>query len=80
MPQRLIADKVIRRELPSAKLLKLWAGYGKGRPCDGCDKPITTTEIEHEVDLPGGVILRFHVACTGFWRLATGNDGDGAKR
>jgi hypothetical protein len=71
---QLIADKVLRRELPADKPLKLGAGRGNGRPCDGCEKPITTTEIEHELDQPGGLILRFHVACARFWQSATGND------
>ena len=70
----LIADKVVRRVLPSDKPLKLWGGYGKGGRCDGCETPIVTTEIEQELDLPGDVVLRFHVTCAEFWRSATGND------
>ena len=84
MPQsplfQFIAEKVLRRVLPSDEPLKLWAGYGNGRSCDGCEKSITATEIEHELDLPGEVILRFHVACAGFWGRATGHDGDGSGR
>jgi hypothetical protein len=71
---QLIADKVVRRVLPAGKPLKLGAGRGNGRSCDGCEKPITMMEIEHELDLPGGLILRFHVACAGFWQSAMGND------
>jgi hypothetical protein len=50
---QLIADKVLRRVLPSDRPLKLWVEHGTGRPCDGCEKPIITTEIEHALDLSG---------------------------
>ena len=74
----LIADKVVRRVLPSDKPRKSWVGQGSGKPCDGCEKPITTTEIK--LGLPGDMILRFHIPCEGFWRKATANDGDGSRR
>ncbi len=70
----LITDKVLRHVLPSDKPLNLWIERGTGRPCDGCEKPITTAEYGYDLDLPGDVILRFHVACADYWHAATGNN------
>ena len=70
---QLITDKVQRGVLPCDKPLKLWAGYGNGRRCDGCDKPIMMNEIERELDMPDASILRFHIVCEAFWRSATAN-------
>jgi hypothetical protein len=77
MPQSIIADKVLRRVLPSDRPLRSWVACGNGRSCDGCGKPITTTEVR--LELPGDTILRLHIACEGFWRSATGNDGAGCE-
>jgi hypothetical protein len=43
-------------------------GLGSGLPCDGCDAVIASSEPEHEVEMPDGRTLRFHIACTGLWR------------
>jgi hypothetical protein len=34
--------------------------------CDGCDEPITATEVEYELDLRDRT-LRFHFRCYGAW-------------
>ena len=75
----LIADKVVRHVLPSDRPLKLWTRRGDGRPCNGCEKPITTMEIEHALGLSGDLILRLHIACEDFWRSATGNEVPGPQ-
>jgi hypothetical protein len=77
MPQalsHLIADKVMRRALPSDRPIKVRAARGTDHRCDACEKPITTRDVEFELALPGEVILRFHLACENSWRAATGND------
>lgn len=46
------------------------AGYGSGRMCAACDEPITSAQIEYEVDdYRGGVRLRFHPDCHSVWQL-----------
>ena len=64
-----IADKLTRGLLPTANPLKTWAGNGNGRPCHGCDVPITAMEIEHELDFADGLTVRFHAGCAETWRL-----------
>ena len=58
-----IAEKLQRSLLPRAKLVKTWAGFGNGRPCDGCDQAILSADIEQELDFEDGRTLRLHDAC-----------------
>jgi PAS domain S-box-containing protein len=67
-----IAEKLKRGLLPRAKLVKTWAGFGNGRPCDGCDEAILSADIEHELDFEDGRTLRFHDACAVLWPRKTG--------
>jgi hypothetical protein len=46
---------------------RTWAGQGTGRPCHGCGRPILPQQIEYEVELNSGKILRFHFACQQLW-------------
>jgi hypothetical protein len=56
--------------LPVMQPGEIAAGYGSGRLCAACDDPITTTQVEYEVDhRPGGSRLRFHIGCHVVWRL-----------
>jgi hypothetical protein len=54
------------RPLPENAPGKVWVGYGNGRPCDGCDDPITTVQLEYEVDISDRT-LRFHSKCLEAW-------------
>jgi hypothetical protein len=45
----------------------VWAGKGNGLTCDGCDEPITRTQIEYEFDPPGHQTIRFHGPCLTAW-------------
>jgi PAS domain S-box-containing protein len=67
-----IAEKLQRGLLPRAKLVKTWAGFGKGRPCDGCDQAILSADIEQELDFEDSRTLRLHDACAVVWRRETG--------
>jgi hypothetical protein len=67
-PSALIMEKLSRGALPVADPLKLWTGYGTGLICDGCDEVISASVREHEVEMPNGLILRFHVQCHALWR------------
>jgi hypothetical protein len=63
-----IMDKLLQGNLPAADPLRLCTSYGTGLLCDGCDKAIASHEREHEVEMPNGHRLRFHVPCHGLWR------------
>jgi hypothetical protein len=68
---RQIEARLSDGRLPKAKSLKMWAGFGNGRPCDGCGDLILGSEVEHEHDLVGGGTLRFHAACSVLWERMT---------
>lgn len=64
-----ITEKLWQGTLPADDPAKLWGGPGSGLPCDGCDIVISSSEPEHEVEMPDGRTRRFHVACSGLWRV-----------
>jgi hypothetical protein len=47
---------------------KVWAGRGLGTHCVACAQPIAVGEIEYEVDLPSGRMIRLHRRCYDLWR------------
>ena len=59
-----------RLPTPSDPIGKSWAGKGSGRPCDGCDQPITNADVEHEIEVPTGETVRFHKWCFAAWQQA----------
>ena len=69
----IIAGRLAENKLLPTKSLRLWAGFGNGRPCDGCGEAITGSDVEHEHDLVDGGTLRFHAECSVLWqRMAAG--------
>jgi hypothetical protein len=51
------------------------AGCGSGRVCEACNQPITSTQIECEVDDDrDGYRLRFHLDCHLIWQLECTRD------
>jgi hypothetical protein len=65
-----IRDKLWYGILPNVTPVKTWGGHGTGHKlCDGCDATIALKEAEHEVELPDGKTLSFHVACAGLWQV-----------
>jgi hypothetical protein len=68
-----IAEKLSAGSLPKARSMRMWAGRGDGRCCDGCDQPVLASEIEYEHDLlEEGATVRFHAACSALWTRMTG--------
>jgi len=61
----------IRVRLVQGRLLPVGGAYkihkGTGRPCIVCRREIAPTEIEHEADGPG-VVLIAHEACYRLWQ------------
>jgi len=46
---------------------KMYAGYGRHAPCDGCETPILPAQVEYEFNSPEGTTVRFHLGCAGLW-------------
>jgi len=68
---RLLVRQLLENgRLPVILPKQIAAGYGSGRVCAACDEPITSTQVEYEVDdcLNGGR-LRFHMGCHVVWQL-----------
>jgi hypothetical protein len=64
----LVLSRLSAGSLLAVHVTKVGAGKGTGRRCDGCDQPITATEIENEVELARAVILRLHGQCFSIWQ------------
>jgi hypothetical protein len=63
-----IREKLSEGLLPGKTPAHAWCGYGTGKPCNGCNEPILSTEVEHELDFNGAWTVRFHAACEAIWR------------
>lgn len=64
----------IRAALASGALPPLpgprsWVGRGSGRGCAGCGEPLKSTDLEHEVEVPGRPdAVRVHIRCYLIWK------------
>jgi hypothetical protein len=57
-------------ELPVMVPEQIEAGYGSGRACVACDRPITNIQVEYEIgDYRDSHPLIFHFGCHVMWRL-----------
>jgi len=65
-PAALIRRKLDQRQLPLGAPAKVWAGYGSGSLCDGCDAVIFLAQVEYGFTIDEQT-LRFHVGCYGLW-------------
>ena len=56
--------------LPLVLADRVGAGYGSGSKCNGCDEPITHTQIEYEVPDSGNCSARLslHLRCYVLWQ------------
>jgi hypothetical protein len=57
------------------KALKMFAGLGNGRPCDGCERPITAPMWITNWSLRMNEPYRLQKKCLALWHQATANDG-----
>ena len=74
---RLIArERLATGQLPYEGLSRMWGGYGTGKLCSLCAKPIQPHDVEYEVELTGAAVqtFRFHVACQSVWQLECARD------
>jgi hypothetical protein len=64
---RRIRDKMDTGFLPCDAPTKMYAGFGKGALCDGCDEPILPAQVQYEFDSDDGRVIKFHLGCAGLW-------------
>jgi hypothetical protein len=72
----LILAKVLIGQLPRRATTKCSVGHGQGLSCDGCDRPITPADVQHDVDAIGLGTLRFHARCMQLWEEASATPRD----
>lgn len=70
----LIRERLDAGQLPTTVPPKMWAGFGSGEPCDGCDEPILRAQVGYEFEADGRTI-RFHQACAGLWEAESRRRG-----
>ena len=65
-----IRERIGNGQLPVMIPKQSSGGYGSGKTCSACDHPITSTQIEYEVeDERDGRQLSFHFGCHVVWQL-----------
>ena len=56
--------------LPVMLPKQILAGYGSGRVCVACDRPISGTQVEYEIeDDRNGHRLSLHLGCHVVWQI-----------
>jgi hypothetical protein len=78
--RQLIRERIVNGQLPGIIPKQISGGYGSGKACAACDQPITSTQIEYEVeDEPNGRLLNFHFGCHVVWQLECAAAGDAGQ-
>ena len=64
-------ERIAKGQLPRHAPSKIWGGYGSGKLCSLCDRPIEAHEIEYEIEYAEGsaIAYRFHRVCESIWQL-----------
>lgn len=79
---------IVRALLASGVLLPVkgrvtWAGYGSGKSCGVCGKPVNGSEVEYELDDGRSKMLGCHFACFVVWQeesRSLSRDGNTARQ
>jgi hypothetical protein len=65
-----VRELIENGRLPPMVPSQIAGGYGSGRVCAACDHPITSCQVEYEVnDERNGSRLSFHLGCHVMWQL-----------
>lgn len=64
---KMIRDKLDAGLLPKEVEARMFAGYGDGKLCDGCELAIARSQVEWEFTTPQGQSVRFHLGCAALW-------------
>jgi hypothetical protein len=65
----IIRQRIEDGRLPCVRPDTIYAGYGSGEPCDGCDDRIESTKIVYDVPFPAASrSLKLHFPCYVIWQ------------
>jgi len=74
--RRRVRELIQAGSLPAKKTQEIAAGYGSGRICAACGKPVTAEQVEYDVeDSRTSGRLQFHLGCHAVWQLECGRNG-----
>lgn len=68
-------DAITNGKLPARKADRTWGGPGEGLECSVCQRPVTKSEMEFEIqfahdgDSPGIDKYHVHVRCFAAWEF-----------
>lgn len=63
----IVQRKIAAGTLPRQAVSRTWVGHGTGLSCEACDQQISSEDIENEVDLAEGRVIRMHHRCWVEW-------------
>jgi len=64
-----VRERIEQGRLPGERPRQITAGYGSGHFCVVCDQPISSRQVEYEVeDSQTGRKLHFHSQCHSLWQ------------
>jgi len=64
----IVREKFDTGVLPFERPLKLWVGFGNGKLCTVCERPILPVQAEYELRYDDGRTgTRFHLGCYDLW-------------
>ena len=76
-----IREKLDGGRLPREDHIKLWARYGRNRPCVACEQTILPAQVEHELEFADGRIVFMHIGCADLYEAERRRgDGSGQRR
>lgn len=67
------SERIAKGQLPGEAPLRTWGSQGSGLLCALCDQPITSDDVEYEIEaqLDNAIArFRFHRECESVWRGA----------
>jgi hypothetical protein len=64
---RKIRDKMDVGELPRDAPGRMYAGFGNGKFCHGCETPILSAQIVYQFEASDRRVVRFHLGCASLW-------------
>ena len=70
--REVVRRRVAQGRLPCKRQDHTWAGRGTGLDCMVCDLPITSLQVEYELQFSadtGTVVVRMHRHCLAAWEF-----------
>ena len=63
-----IRRRLLERLLPHVYAVDVWDGPGDGRPCDGCEAPVTAYQHAVQAIASRWLSVYFHTECFEAWK------------